>query len=179
MNIELITPGKSFPDDFNVIIEISAHSDPIKFEYDKKTNSLFVDRFMGTSMSYPANYGFVPNTLSGDGDPCDVLVVSPFTIPPNVVIRSRALGVLHMEDDGGKDTKIIAVPITKICPMYENIKKLEDLPLLLRNQIKHFFEHYKDLEKNKWVKIKGWGDEQDALLELQNGINNLKKIDIY
>lgn len=175
MNIELITPGKNFPDDFNVVIEISANSDPIKFEYDKTINAIFVDRFLGTCMSYPANYGFVPNTLSGDGDPCDVLVVTPFPIPVGVLIRSRALGVLFMEDDGGKDTKIIAVPILKLCPMYENIKKLDDLPLLLRNQIKHFFEHYKDLEQGKWSKIQGWGDENAALLELQNGVKNFIK----
>lgn len=175
MNINLISPGKSIPDDFNVVIEISANSDPIKFEYDKEINAMCVDRFMSTSsMSYPANYGFVPNTLSGDGDPCDVLVITPFPIMPGVLIRCRALGVMYMEDDGGVDTKIISVPILKVCPVYENIKKLEDLPLLIRSQIKHFFEHYKDLEKNKWTKVKGWGDEKDAKSELENGINNFK-----
>ena len=148
MNLDAIKPAKSIPDDFNVVIEISANSSsPIKYEFDKESGASCVDRFMGTSMMYPANYGFVPNTLSGDGDPCDVLVVTPFPLPSGVLVRCRALGVLKMEDDGGVDAKIIAVPVEKLCQMYKDIQKLEDLPQLLRDQIQHFFEHYKDLEQ--------------------------------
>ncbi|MBP6117200.1 MAG: inorganic diphosphatase [Neisseriaceae bacterium] len=174
MNINAINPGKSMPDDFNVVIEISANAAPIKYEFDKDSGALMVDRFMGTSMMYPANYGFVPNTLSGDGDPCDVLVVTPFPLPPGVLIRCRALGVLKMEDDGGVDAKIVAVPVEKLCTMYKDIQKLEDLPQLLRDQMVHFFEHYKDLEKGKWVKIQGWADVEEAKLELENGVKNFK-----
>ena len=167
MNLDAIKPAKSIPDDFNVVIEITANSSsPIKYEFDKESGALCVDRFMGTSMMYPANYGFVPNTLSGDGDPCDVLVVTPFPLPPGVLVRCRALGVLKMEDDGGMDAKIIAVPVEKLCQMYKDIKTLEDLPQLLRDQIQHFFEHYKDLEKGKWVKVEGWGDAAAAREEI-------------
>ena len=167
MNLDAIKPAKSIPDDFNVVIEITANSSsPIKYEFDKESGALCVDRFMGTSMMYPANYGFVPNTLSGDGDPCDVLVVTPFPLPPGVLVRCRALGVLKMEDDGGVDAKVIAVPVEKLCQMYKDIKTLEDLPQLLRDQIQHFFEHYKDLEKGKWVKVEGWGDAAAAREEI-------------
>lgn len=172
MNLSAISPAQSIPDDFNVVIEISAHADPVKYEFDKKSGALCVDRFMGTSMSYPANYGFVPNTLSGDGDPCDVLVITPFPLPPGILVRCRALGVMLMEDEAGIDTKIIAVPVEKLCPMYKHIQKQEDLPELLREQIQHFFEHYKDLEKGKWVKIKGWDGVDAAREELENGIKN-------
>ncbi len=174
MNLDAIGPGKSMPDDFNVVIEISAHGAPIKFEFDKDSNALCVDRFMGTSMMYPANYGFVPLTLAGDGDPVDVLVVTPFALPPGVVVRCRALGMLQMEDDGGIDAKLVAVPIEKLCPMYKDFQKLEDLPQLLRDQIVHFFEHYKDLEKGKWVKIQGWADIAAATKELEDGIKNYR-----
>lgn len=175
MNIQAIAPGKSMPDDFNVVIEISANAAPIKYEFDKDSGALCVDRFMGTSMMYPANYGFVPNTLSGDGDPCDVLVVTPFALPPGVLVRCRAIGAMLMEDEAGTDTKIIAVPVEKLCPMYKDIQKLEDLPQLLRDQMQHFFEHYKDLEKGKWVKIKGWEGVEFAKKELEEGIANAKK----
>lgn len=176
MNISAIEPGKSFPDDFNTIIEIPANSNNgIKFELNKEAGLIEVDRFMGTAMMYPANYGFVPNTLSGDGDPCDVLVVSPSPLPTGVMIRCRAVGVMYMEDESGIDTKIIALPIAKICPMYKHIEKLEDLPKLLRNQIEHFFSHYKDLEPNKWVKIKGWDGIDAARKELESGVANFKK----
>ncbi|MDO5687246.1 MAG: inorganic diphosphatase [Neisseria sp.] len=172
MNLSAINPAKSIPDDFNVVIEISANAAPIKYELDKDSGLLCVDRFMGTSMMYPANYGFVPNTLSGDGDPCDVLVITPFALPPATLVRCRALGVLKMEDDGGVDAKIIAVPVEKLCPMYKHMQKLEDVPELLRQQIQHFFEHYKDLEKGKWVKIQGWEGIEAAREELENGIKN-------
>ena len=169
MNLDRIPAGKDLPNDFNVVIEISANAAPIKFEFDKDSGAIFVDRFMGTSMMYPANYGFVPQTLAGDGDPVDVLVVTPFPLPPGVVIRVRALGMIKMEDEAGIDAKLVAVPVEKICPMYKDIQKLEDLPQLLRDQMVHFFEHYKDLEKGKWVKITGWGDMEDARKELLDG----------
>ncbi|AVY95142.1 MULTISPECIES: inorganic diphosphatase [Microvirgula] len=170
MNLDRIPAGKDVPNDFNVVIEISANAAPIKFEFDKESNALFVDRFMGTSMMYPANYGFVPQTLSEDGDPVDVLVVTPFVLQPGVVVRCRALGVLKMEDESGVDAKVVAVPVEKLCPMYKDIQKLEDLPQLLRDQMVHFFEHYKDLEKGKWVKITGWADIAAAKQELLDGV---------
>lgn len=175
MNLELIGPGKDMPNDFNVVIEISANAAPIKYEYEKETGALCVDRFMGTSMMYPANYGFVPQTLSEDGDPVDVLVVTPFSLPPGVVVRCRALGMLKMEDESGVDAKIVAVPVEKLCPMYRDIKVLEDLPQLLRDQMVHFFEHYKDLEKGKWVKVQGWTDIAGAQTELESGIARFGK----
>lgn len=154
------------PEQFNVIIEIPANSDPVKYEFDKESGMVFVDRFMGTSMMYPTNYGFVPRTLSEDGDPVDVLLVTPFKLAAGVVVSSRALGVLRMEDESGVDAKLVAVPTEKICQMYKEIQSLEDLPLLLRDQIKHFFEHYKDLESGKWVKVSGWEDKEAAHAEL-------------
>ena len=169
MNVNALSAGKDLPNDINVVIEIPANQPGIKFELDKDSGALFVDRFMGTSMAYPANYGFVPQTLAGDGDPVDVLVVTPFPLPPGVVIRCRALGLIKMEDDGGIDAKLVAVPVEKLCPMYKHIEKLEDLSQLLRDQMVHFFEHYKDLEKGKWVKITGWGDMEDARKELLDG----------
>ena len=176
MDISVISPAKSVPDDFNAIIEIPARSpDGIKFELDKDSGCLAVDRFLGTAMNYPATYGFVPNTLAGDGDPCDVLVVAPSPLPPGCLIRCRALGMMFMEDESGVDAKIVAVPTAKICPMYSGIKKLEDLPQQLRDQIEHFFAHYKDLEKGKWVKISGWGTIEDAKKELEQGIANHAK----
>lgn len=170
MNLDHISAGNDMPNDFNVVIEISAHGAPIKYELDKASGAIFVDRFMGTSMFYPANYGFVPQTLSLDGDPVDVLVVTPFALPPGVVVRCRALGVIKMEDESGIDAKVVAVPVEKLCPMYSSIQKLEDLPELLRNQMVHFFEHYKDLEKGKWVKVQGWGTLEDATAELVDGV---------
>ena len=176
MNLDAIKPAKSIPDDFNVVIEITANSSsPIKYEFDIERGALCEDRCRGTSRMYPANYGFVPNTLSGDGDPCDVLVVTPFPLPPGVLVRCRALGVLKMEDDGGMDAKIIAVPVEKLCQMYKDIKTLEDLPQLLRDQIQHFFEHYKDLEAGKWVKIQGWDGIEGATAELEAGVKNYVK----
>ncbi|NDV12146.1 MULTISPECIES: inorganic diphosphatase [Crenobacter] len=175
MNINAISAGKDMPNDFNVVIEISANGAPIKYELDKDSGAIFVDRFMGTSMFYPANYGFVPQTLSLDGDPVDVLVVTPFPLPPGVVVRCRALGMIKMEDESGIDAKLVAVPVEKLCTMYSAIQKLEDLPELLRNQMVHFFEHYKDLEKGKWVKVQGWGTLEDAKAELVDGIERHKQ----
>ena len=170
MSFEKLTPGAKAPEVFNVVIEISANAAPIKFEFDKDSGAIFVDRFMGTSMMYPANYGFVPQTLSDDGDPVDVLVVTPFVLQPGVVVRCRALGMIKMEDEAGIDAKLVAVPVEKICPMYKDIQKLEDLPQLLRDQMVHFFEHYKDLEKGKWVNVQGWDGIEAAKQELLDGV---------
>lgn len=174
MDLKSIPAGKSMPDDFNVVIEISANGAPVKYEFDKASGGLFVDRFMSTAMFYPANYGFVPNTLSGDGDPVDVLVVTPVPLPSGVVVRCRALGIIKMEDESGIDAKVVAVPVEKLCPMYKNIRTMEDLPELLRQQMVHFFEHYKDLEAGKWVKVQGWGNLADATEELNSGVANYK-----
>ncbi len=150
------------PDEVNVIIEIPANSSPVKYEVDKDTNSLMVDRFMATPMFYPANYGFVPMTLADDGDPADVLVITPYPLVHNCVIKARPVGVLKMTDDGGVDAKILAVPTVKLSPSQAHINDIEDVSELLRNQIEHFFTHYKDLEKGKWVKIDGWDNAATA-----------------
>lgn len=170
MSLNLVSAGKSLPDDFNVIIEISAHSDPIKYEADDGSGVLFVDRFMGTSMHYPCNYGYINHTIAGDGDPVDVLVVTPFSLPPGVVIRCRPLGMLAMEDEGGQDAKLLAVPVSKLTPLYNDINTYEDMPELLRKQIAHFFERYKDLEPGKWVKVNGWEGIDAARNEIMSGI---------
>ena len=170
MGFDQVKAGKDVPNDINVIIEISAQGDPIKFEVDKDSGAIFVDRFMGTSMRYPINYGYVPHTIAGDGDPVDVLVVTPFPLAPGVVIRCRPVGVLKMEDDGGVDAKVVAVPVSKLTPLYDNVKTLDDLPELLLKQTQHFFEHYKDLEPGKWVKVTGWGSVEDAKQEILDGI---------
>ena len=175
MNVSAISPGNSFPDDFNVIIEISANAPPMKFEIDKQSGALALDRFLASPMFYPVNYGFVPSTLSGDGDPCDVLLITPYPVPPSVLVRARAIGLLDMEDDAGLDKKIIAVPIVKLCPLYKDIQKLEDINDLLRQQIQYFFGHYKDLESDKWVKIKGWSGIKSAKEELENGVKNYQQ----
>ena len=175
MGFDLVSAGKDVPNDINVIIEISAQGDPIKFEVDKDSGAVFVDRFMGTSMMYPANYGFVPQTLSDDGDPVDVLVVTPFPLQPGVVIRCRPVGVLKMEDDGGVDAKVVAVPVSKLTPLYDKVQTTDDLPELLMKQTVHFFEHYKDLEPGKWVKVLGWGTVEDAKQEILNGLAAGKK----
>jgi inorganic pyrophosphatase len=155
MDINKIPVGNA-PDAVNVIIEVSAGSTPVKYEFDKESGAIFVDRFVHTPMHYPANYGFVPHTLSLDGDPIDVLVLAPESVIPGCVLSSRPIGVLVMEDDGGMDEKILAVPTDKMHLMYKDVKTHTDLPEIVLAQIQHFFEHYKDLEKGKWVKIKGW-----------------------
>ncbi len=174
MGFNHVPAGKNLPQDFNVIIEIPMHGAPIKYEVDKESGVLFVDRFMGTSMHYPCNYGYIPQTLSADGDPVDVLCITPIPLALGVVIRARAIGVLKMSDESGQDAKVIAVPIDKICPMTAGIKTLEDIPELLRRQLVHFFEHYKDLETGKWVKIEGWGDIKEAEAEILSGLNAKK-----
>ena len=163
-----IGPGDRLPDEINVIIEIPSHSDPIKYEVDKMSGALCVDRFLGTAMYYPCNYGYVPQTLAEDGDPVDVLVVSPFSLLTGCVIRCRPIGMLEMSDESGNDAKILAVPVDKLSTLYQSIETWRDLPLQLTNSIRHFFEHYKDLEENKWVKIKGWQDVVAAKEEIKN-----------
>lgn len=175
MSFENIPAGKNPPDDIFVVIEIPANSSPIKYEIDKKSNMLFVDRFMATPMFYPCNYGFIPNTLSEDGDPLDVLVVTPYPVAPSSVIRARPIGVLHMSDEAGKDAKLLAVPHDKLSVLYHNIKEPHDLPELLIKQIEHFFENYKDLETGKWVKIDGWGNSKEAHIEIEKSIAAYKK----
>lgn len=168
--LEKISPGKNIPDDFNVIIEIQAHGGCLKYEFDKEHGLLCVDRFMTTAMSYPCNYGFVPNTLSNDGDPVDVLVMTPEPILPGTLIRARALGLLNMTDEAGEDAKILAVPIEKVCLEFAHIKSLQDIPKIKLDAIVHFFEHYKDLEPGKWVKLKGWSDKSAAEKEINDSI---------
>ena len=170
MNLDRVTSGRDVPNDINVIIEIPAHADPVKYEVDHETGALFVDRFMTSAMHYPCNYGYVPQTIAADGDPVDVLVVTPFPLIPGVVIPCRPLGILKMEDEAGGDSKLVAVPTEKICAMYKHIQKLEDLPELLVQQIKHFFEHYKDLEPGKWVKVVGWEGIDAAKAEVVTGL---------
>jgi inorganic pyrophosphatase len=170
MSLNKVPAGRDVPNDFNVIIEIPMNADPIKYEVDKESGAIFVDRFMGTAMHYPCNYGYVPQTIADDGDPCDVLVITPFPLIPGVVVRCRAIGVLKMTDEGGGDAKVLAVPVDKILPIYSHWQKPEDLQDLRLQQIQHFFEHYKDLEKGKWVKIEGWGGPDEAKEEIVRGV---------
>lgn len=170
MDISKIPVGNDVPDDFNVIIEIPANAAPIKYEHDKKSGAIFVDRLMGTSMSYPLNYGYIPHTISDDGDPVDVLVATPFPLLPGVVIHCRPIGLLRMEDEAGGDAKVLAVPIRALTELYDDVNSYTDMPLLLINQVAHFFEHYKDLEKGKWVKITGWESAEAARTEILDGI---------
>jgi inorganic pyrophosphatase len=170
MSLHNVTPGPKAPDEFNVIIEIPMNADPIKYEVDKETGALFVDRFMTTAMHYPCNYGYIPMTLSDDGDPVDVLVVTPYALTPGIVITCRPIGVLQMDDEAGGDAKLIAVPITRILPLYSQWEKPEDMNPMRLKQITHFFEHYKDLEPGKWVKVKGWEGPDQAKAEITSGI---------
>lgn len=170
MSYSNIPAGKAAPDDIYVIVEIPANHDPVKYEIDKASDALFVDRFMGTAMFYPANYGYIPNTLSEDGDPLDVLVVTPYPVQPASVVRCRPVGVLRMEDESGVDAKLIAVPHDKLTPLYKHIKEYNDLPELLLKQITHFFERYKDLEPGKWVKVTGWEGAEAAKAEVLKAI---------
>jgi inorganic pyrophosphatase len=174
MSLHNVTPGVDAPDAFNVIIEIPMNADPIKYEVDKETGTLFVDRFMSTSMHYPCNYGYVPQTLSDDGDPVDVLVITPFPLFPGVVVECRPIGVLKMEDEAGGDAKLLAVPIDKILPIYRHWQKPEDMQDLRLHQIQHFFEHYKDLEPGKWVSVKGWEGPEAARAEVRQGIDRYR-----
>lgn len=162
MRIDAIQIGKNPPDDVNVVVEVSIGGEPIKYEMDKEAGTLIVDRFLYTPMRYPGNYGFIPHTLSDDGDPCDVLIANTRPIVPGAVINVRPIGVLIMEDEAGGDEKIIAVPSSKITRRYENVINYDQMPDITLKQIQHFFEHYKDLEPNKWVKVIRWGDADEA-----------------
>jgi inorganic pyrophosphatase len=161
-----VPAGKKLPDEFNVVIEIPMNSDPVKYEVDKESGAVFVDRFMLTAMHYPANYGYIPQTISDDGDPVDVLVLAPLPVQVGVVIRCRAIGVLQMDDEAGGDAKLLAVPVEKLYPPYRHIQKPEDVPAEELARIQHFFEHYKELEKGKWVKVKGWEGPDAARKEI-------------
>jgi len=162
MRIEHISIGRNPPKEVNVIVEVPVGGEPIKYEMDKKAGTLVVDRFLYTSMRYPGNYGFVPHTLSDDGDPIDVLIANQRSIVPGAVIAVRPVGVLKMQDEAGGDEKIIAVPVTRLTRRYENVLGYKDLPEITLQQIEHFFAHYKDLEGGKWVKVLGWGDAAEA-----------------
>lgn len=166
MSLNQVPTGKDVPNDFNVIIEIPMQGDPVKYEVDKDSGAIFVDRFMGTAMQYPTNYGYVPHTLSDDGDPVDVLVMTPVPLIPGVVVRCRPLGVLLMEDEAGLDAKVFAVPVEKVCGLYGHLQSYKDVSEWRLNIISHFFEHYKDLDKGKWVKINGWADIDAAKEEI-------------
>lgn len=170
MGYAAVTAGQDLPNDINVIIEISAFASPIKYEVDKDTDLVWVDRLQGATMAYPANYGYINQTLANDGDPVDVLVVTPHPLMVGSVIRCRPIGVLKMSDDGGEDAKVIAVPVNKLTPIYKDITAVEQIPLL-KEQIEHFFKHYKDLEPGKWVKIDGWEDVESAKKEILDGAN--------
>jgi inorganic pyrophosphatase len=170
MNLSKIEIGDKVPDEFNVVIEIPMNSNHIKYEFDKESGAIIVDRFLKTPMYYPCNYGFIPHTLSGDGDPCDVLVISHYEIIPGAVICVRPIGVILMEDESGEDEKILSVPLSKIDPTFDHIKSYEDLDFGIRNKMIHFFEHYKDLDKNKWVKIKGFEDRDHAKKLIEESI---------
>ncbi|GAA5126156.1 inorganic diphosphatase [Alloalcanivorax gelatiniphagus] len=175
MDFAKVPAGKDVPEDIYVAIEIPANADPIKYEIDKESNAIFVDRFMSTPMFYPANYGYIPNTLSEDGDPMDVLVVTPHPVVPGSVIRCRPVGMLDMTDEAGKDTKVVAVPHTKLSKLYDDVQEVTDLPKQLLAQIKHFFEHYKDLEEGKWVKVDGWKDAASAKQEIVKSVEAYEK----
>jgi inorganic pyrophosphatase len=175
MNLDRVTTGRDVPNDVNVIIEIPMHAAPIKYEVDKETGAVFVDRFLSTAMFYPCNYGYIPNTLSGDGDPVDVLVLSPVPIITGVVVRSRPIGMLKMEDEAGDDTKVLAVPVDKLSNLYRGVESARDLPEATLAQIAHFFAHYKDLEAGKWVKVAGWVSAEDAKAEILEGVTRYKR----
>lgn len=175
MGLENLSAGQNVPDDINVVIEIPSKSSPIKYEIDKATGLVAVDRFLATSMIYPCEYGFIPQSLSEDGDPLDVLVVSPYSLLPGTVIRCRPIGMLRMTDDSGKDTKILAVPVNKLTPLYQHIHKLEDLGQPMLDTIEHFFKHYKDLEKGKWSKIDKWEEVDAAKKEILGSIKRYQE----
>ncbi|GHA65119.1 inorganic diphosphatase [Photobacterium aphoticum] len=166
MSLNQVPAGKDIPEDIYVVIEIPANADPIKYEVDKDTGAVFVDRFMSTPMFYPCNYGYVNHTLSLDGDPVDVLVPTPYPLVPGAVIRCRPVGVLKMSDESGEDAKVVAVPHSKLTKEYDHVQDVDDLPALLKAQITHFFERYKELEPGKWVKVEGWADAAAAKQEI-------------
>ncbi len=170
MSLQQVPVGRDIPNDLNVIIEIPMNSPAIKYEVDKDSGAIFVDRMLKTAMHYPCNYGYVPHTICGDGDPVDVLVVMPFALEPGVVVRCRPIGLLRMEDESGEDAKVIAVPVTEITGLYRKVEQLDDIDELLTMQIEHFFAHYKDLERGKWVRVDGWGDADAGRKEVIDAV---------
>ncbi len=174
MRIDAVSIGKNAPHEVNVIIEVPIGGEPIKYEMDKEAGALIVDRFLYTSMRYPGNYGFIPHTLSDDGDPCDVIIVNTRAIIPGAIMAVRPVGVLLMEDESGGDEKIIAVPSSKLTKRYDKIHNHTDLPQITLDQIQHFFEHYKDLEPGKWVKVVRWGDAAEARSLIEKGTAKAK-----
>lgn len=173
MSLNFVDAGE-IPDKINVIIEIPAHSDPVKYEIEKKSGALFVDRFMSTAMHYPCNYGYIPKTLGEDGDPLDVMVLAPFPLLSGSVIRCRPIGVMAMVDESGEDSKILAVPIEKLTKTYNNIKSVHDVAEETLQTIAHFFQHYKDLEPGKWAKVKGWQGIEEAKMEIIESVDRYK-----
>ncbi len=180
MNLDRVGPGNNPPEEINVIIEIPIHGEPVKYELDKETGALFVDRYLNTSMVYPCNYGYIPRTLALDGDPVDVLVATPMPIIHGAVMRCHPIGMLEMTDEAGDDSKVLAIPIAKVSKFHRNVGSYEDLQPALLDQITHFFEHYKDLEPNKWVKVHGWRDakaaKQEISLSLQRYLKSPEKL---
>jgi inorganic pyrophosphatase len=174
MNLDALSIGKNPPEDVNVVIEVPIGGEPIKYEMDKAAGALIVDRFLYTAMRYPGNYGFIPHTLSEDGDPCDVIIANTRAIVPGAVMNCRIVGVLIMEDEAGGDEKIVAVPSPKLTKRYEKVHNYTDLPQITLDQIQHFFEHYKDLEQGKWVKVLRWGDAAEAKKLVMDGIERAK-----
>lgn len=174
MRLEAVSIGNNPPHEVNVVIEVPIGGEPIKYEMDKASGALVVDRFLYTAMRYPGNYGFIPHTLSGDGDPCDVIVANTRGIAPGAIMSCRIVGVLVMEDEAGGDEKLIAVPAPKLTQRYDHIENYTDLPAITLQQIEHFFSHYKDLEPGKWVKIVRWGDADEARAMVLEGIERAK-----
>ncbi|MGC4028441.1 MAG: inorganic diphosphatase [Steroidobacteraceae bacterium] len=170
MRLEALPIGKNPPHEVNVVVEVPVGGEPIKYEMHKSSGALVIDRFLYTAMRYPGNYGFIPHTLSEDGDPCDVLIANQRGLLPGCVIAVRPVGVLKMQDEAGGDEKIIAVPVPKLTRRYEHVHNYTDLPEITRKQVQHFFEHYKDLENDKWVKVLGWGDAAEARALIEQAI---------
>jgi inorganic pyrophosphatase len=170
MDLTRISAGRNVPWDVNVVIEVPLGGEPVKYELDKDSGAMFVDRFLHTSMRYPCNYGFIPHTLADDGDPVDVMMVTSTPVVPGAVVRARPIGVLVMEDEAGEDVKILSVPVDDLHPYYSNVSSYRSLPDILLEQISHFFQHYKDLEPNKWVKIQRWGEADEAFKMISKAI---------
>ncbi|MCF7223232.1 inorganic diphosphatase [Marilutibacter chinensis] len=170
MGLDLVSTGKNPPDEINVVIEIPKDAEPVKYEVDKASGAIFVDRILSTPMRYPCNYGYVPHTLCGDGDPADVLVILPLPLVPGSVIRCKPVGVLKMSDEAGSDEKLLAIPVPKIFGGYAHIEDIDQVSQHWLERIGHFFEHYKDLEKGKWVKLEGWGNATEAKAILNDAI---------
>ena len=175
MDLKLIPAGRNPPKDVNAVIEIPLGGVPVKYEFDKQSGALYVDRFLHTAMFYPGNYGFIPHTLSQDGDPCDVIVIAQVPVVPGAVIRCRPVGALLMEDEAGQDEKVLAVPVDALHPFYTGVTSYRDLPAVMLEQIAHFFQHYKDLEKGKWVTIVRWVDTADAERIIMDAIERAKQ----